>query len=400
MSEKPQKGYRPGVYRLVSGTVTGDVWSADQGSGIPQEGFNPGVIKTLTVSVNPDESTTPDSDDPGIYRTVNGFVTNNVYSNQEQPEEGFIPGVFKSAPDGNPVPREGFIRGQAGVVIGSISNGKWRGSPSISNASTTNIAGGASASSISFDLTGCLYVTGSNLNSLGSLFTYYLDSGSGPVEILKTSATFSPTPDGITIPQRWRVNFGSTTIGDARGDTDQFWKDGDILTMELKPSFASLLQIRPDCVFDNINEATDLFASPIGITPVVNLYSAPTILSVSVSNATPNMINVVFNTSVESATVDPTQNITIGSRDITPIAAPAVYGTTMDFEINPPMIGGFSENFVVLTSILQRVDTQVKLADTSILIANNIAQRVPPPEGKEDGGSILKEDGGFVLLEE
>jgi len=152
----------------------------------------------------------------------------------------------------------------------------------ITNASTSNIAGDPSASSISFDLSGCLYVTGSNGNSLGSLFNYYLDSGSGPVEILKTLAAFSPTSPWEPIPQRWRVNFGGTTISDARGSGLEAWEPGDVLTMELKASFASLLQIRPDCVFANIDEANDLVASPISISPVTNLYAPPVVLSSSI----------------------------------------------------------------------------------------------------------------------
>jgi len=55
--------------------------------------------------------------------------------------------------------------------------------------------------------------------------------------------------------------------------------------MELKASFASLLQIRPDCVFANIDEANDIVASPIGITPVNNLYKAPVALSVVISSS-------------------------------------------------------------------------------------------------------------------
>jgi len=137
----------------------------------------------------------------------------------------------------------------------------------IVNAATEDESGVPATNSISLDLTRCLYYSASTGFELAGAFTYYLNG----VVISKTGSTPSPASNN-PLSQRWETAFAAGAIATARGAGDDAWGGGDVLTVELTTAFSDLMQIRPDCIFANIDLANDKPANSISQTPVRNLY--------------------------------------------------------------------------------------------------------------------------------
>ena len=115
---EPQRGYRPGVDRLVVGNIVDGKFTP---STEPDEGFNPGVLRINPI--NPEDAA-GDETASGVRRAVTGSVTSGQYSVTEAPEEGFNSGIYRATED-TATPEEGFIEGIYDVVLGSVSGGKW-----------------------------------------------------------------------------------------------------------------------------------------------------------------------------------------------------------------------------------------------------------------------------------
>lgn len=126
---EPKKGYKSGVYRLVSGTVDG---SGDFSiTNIPKEGYVPGIYQLTEVSVDGDGNTTPDEDDIGITRAITVTVDGDGnLTPTDLPEEGYVSGVYRVTTSTN-IPKEGFNQIDFSAVIGTISGGKWESGPAI-----------------------------------------------------------------------------------------------------------------------------------------------------------------------------------------------------------------------------------------------------------------------------
>jgi len=162
----------------------------------------------------------------------------------------------------------------------------------ILNAATEDFNGVASPNSISFDLSNCLYWVFPNDNELSSKFRYELNG----VAISKTNAIPIPSINN-PISQRWTIIFDAGTIAAARGTGTDVWEEGDVLTVELRSGNATSMRVRPDCVFANI-DASDAIANIIPITPVENLYNAPTVVSASIIEL--NTLRVIYDVAVDS----------------------------------------------------------------------------------------------------
>ena len=117
----PKKGYKPGVYRFVSGTVDSD--GDFSVTNVPKEGYVSGIYQLTQVSVDADGNTSPDEDDIGITKaievTVDGAGDLSVTS---VPEEGYVAGVFRVTTSTN-IPKEGFNQISFSAAIGTIDGG-------------------------------------------------------------------------------------------------------------------------------------------------------------------------------------------------------------------------------------------------------------------------------------
>ena len=117
----PEKGYLPGVDRIVLGNVVdGQFTPADE----PEEGFIPGVLHVQQVTIDSNGIPSIETDDSGTRRVVSGTVSSGVFSANDQPQQGLNPGVYRATTDPL-VPEEGLIAGDAGIVVGSVSSGEW-----------------------------------------------------------------------------------------------------------------------------------------------------------------------------------------------------------------------------------------------------------------------------------
>jgi len=119
---EPKKGFKPGVYRLVSGTVDG---AGDFSiTNIPKEGWMPGIHKLTEVTIDGSGDTSSSEDDIGLSRAITVTVDGSGnLSETSPPEEGYAPGVYRVTTSTN-IPKEGFEL-TFSAVIGSITSGIW-----------------------------------------------------------------------------------------------------------------------------------------------------------------------------------------------------------------------------------------------------------------------------------
>ena len=118
----PKKGYKNGVYRLVSGTVDADgVFSI---TNIPREGYVPGVYKLEQVTIDANGDTSTAENDIGISRSITVTVDGDGnLSETEIPQEGYVPGVYRVTTSTN-YPVEGLVETFT-AVDGAITSGVW-----------------------------------------------------------------------------------------------------------------------------------------------------------------------------------------------------------------------------------------------------------------------------------
>jgi len=127
---EPKKGYKPGVYRFVSGTV--DASGDFSITNIPKEGYVSGIYQLTEVTLDEtDGTTTPDEDDIGITKAITVTVdADGDLSVTDIPQEGYVPGVYRVTTSTN-IPKEGFNQVDFSAIIGTISGGIWESGPGI-----------------------------------------------------------------------------------------------------------------------------------------------------------------------------------------------------------------------------------------------------------------------------
>lgn len=133
----PKKGYKPGIYRFVSGTVDGN--GDFSITNIPKDGYVSGIYQLTEVTIDADGNTSVEEDDIGITAAIEVTVDGSGdLSVTEVPEEGYVSGVYRVTTSTN-IPKEGFNQIDFSAVIGTISGGKWESGPGIQfNAPLTN----------------------------------------------------------------------------------------------------------------------------------------------------------------------------------------------------------------------------------------------------------------------
>lgn len=133
----PKKGYKPGIYRFVSGTVDGN--GDFSITNIPKDGYVSGIYQLTEVTIDADGNTSVAEDDIGITAAIEVTVDGSGdLSVTEVPEEGYVSGVYRVTTSTN-IPKEGFNQIDFSAVIGTISGGKWESGPGIQfNAPLTN----------------------------------------------------------------------------------------------------------------------------------------------------------------------------------------------------------------------------------------------------------------------
>jgi hypothetical protein len=119
---EPKKGYKPGVYRLVIGTV--DANGNFSITNIPKEGYVPGVYKGVGVTIDGNGDTSVAEDDTGLSRSITVTVdSDGILSETATPQEGYVSGVYRVTSDTD-IPKEGRIE-PFSLVLGNITNGIW-----------------------------------------------------------------------------------------------------------------------------------------------------------------------------------------------------------------------------------------------------------------------------------
>ena len=127
----PKKGYLPGIYRLVSGTV--DANGNFSITNIPKEGYVPGVYKLTEATVDGDGDLSADAGDVGVKASITVTVdANGNLSETDIPQQGYVPGVYRVTTSTNE-PKEGPISFFT-AVVGSVSSGIWTTTPSLADA--------------------------------------------------------------------------------------------------------------------------------------------------------------------------------------------------------------------------------------------------------------------------
>jgi len=125
----PKKGYKPGIYRFVSGTVDGN--GDFSITNIPKDGYVSGIYQLTEVTIDADGNTSVAEDDIGITAAIEVTVDGSGdLSVTEVPEEGYVSGVYRVTTSTN-IPKEGFNQIDFSAVIGTISGGKWESGPGI-----------------------------------------------------------------------------------------------------------------------------------------------------------------------------------------------------------------------------------------------------------------------------
>ena len=125
----PKKGYKPGIYRFVSGTVDGN--GDFSITNIPKDGYVSGIYQLTEVTIDADGNTSVAEDDIGITAAIEVTVDGSGdLSVTEVPEEGYVSGVYRVTTSTN-IPKEGFNQIDFSAVIGTISGGKWETGPGI-----------------------------------------------------------------------------------------------------------------------------------------------------------------------------------------------------------------------------------------------------------------------------
>ena len=119
----PKKGYKPGIYRFVSGTVDGN--GDFSITNIPKDGYVSGIYQLTEVTIDADGNTSVEEDDIGITAAIEVTVDGSGdLSVTEVPEEGYVSGVYRVTTSTN-IPKEGFNQIKFSAVIGTISSGVW-----------------------------------------------------------------------------------------------------------------------------------------------------------------------------------------------------------------------------------------------------------------------------------
>lgn len=119
---EPKKGYLPGIYRLVSGTVDANGYFSI--TNIPKEGYVPGIYKLTEATVDGDGNLSADAGDVGVKASITVTVdANGNLSETDIPQQGYVSGVYRVTTSTND-PKEGVFSFFTSVV-GSISSGVW-----------------------------------------------------------------------------------------------------------------------------------------------------------------------------------------------------------------------------------------------------------------------------------
>jgi len=122
----PKKGYKPGIYRFVSGTVDGN--GDFSITNIPKDGYVSGIYQLTEVTIDADGNTSVEEDDIGITAAIEVTVDGSGdLSVTEVPEEGYVSGVYRVTTSTNE-PKEGVFSSFT-AVVGSISGGIWTPTP-------------------------------------------------------------------------------------------------------------------------------------------------------------------------------------------------------------------------------------------------------------------------------
>ena len=118
----PKEGYKPGIYRLVSGTV--DAAGAFSITNVPKEGYLPGIYKLTTVTVDGDGDLSAASEDTGISASITVTIDGDgIPSVTDIPQQGYVPGFYRVTASTN-IPKDGF-KNTFTSVAGSITSGVW-----------------------------------------------------------------------------------------------------------------------------------------------------------------------------------------------------------------------------------------------------------------------------------
>lgn len=127
----PKKGYKPGIYRLVSGTIDAD--GNFSATNVPKAGFVPGIYKLTQVTVDGNGDLSAASEDVGVTASITVTVdAAGDPSVTDTPQEGYVPGFYRVSTSTNE-PKEGFIEAFT-AVVGTITSGVWSASAVPANA--------------------------------------------------------------------------------------------------------------------------------------------------------------------------------------------------------------------------------------------------------------------------